>query len=338
MKWTPEQINLILQCNGKFTVKELSVHLQKPISYVVRKIYFLRKTGSIIKTKGSFNNRNDLWNKQDISCLRENARHYTTKELYQKYFSKFPSEKSVMYKCYKLGIKFKHVNPKLQPNFKDLTGKIFGKWLVIKRENNSKNGGCRWLVKCNCGSNKTSIVNTNQLKSGRSKSCGCYLKEILNKRAHDLKGKKFGKLTVIEKTDEKNRLGIVWKCKCDCGNVIDVVSSCLLSPKRLGIIKSCGCSNLPNTNFVDLTGKRYNRLLVIKRLENGKNDRNAYWLCRCDCGKETKVATRHLNYGNVSSCGCYKRNQTSLVCSSEEHKNWCRMVGSMYGGRKKKEM
>lgn len=34
----------------------------------------------------------------------------------------------------------------------------------------------------------------------------------------DLKGRKFGKLTVIEKTDRRYKRGVVWLCECKCGN------------------------------------------------------------------------------------------------------------------------
>lgn len=34
----------------------------------------------------------------------------------------------------------------------------------------------------------------------------------------DLTGKKFGKLTVIKKAEDKKYSRIHWECKCDCGN------------------------------------------------------------------------------------------------------------------------
>ena len=54
----------------------------------------------------------------------------------------------------------------------------------------------------------------------------------------DLTGKKFDKLLVLEKTNKRQDSGsIVWKCQCECGNVIE------LSSKRLinHINVSCGC-------------------------------------------------------------------------------------------------
>lgn len=56
-------------------------------------------------------------------------------------------------------------------------------------------------------------------------------------------------------------------------------------------------------NFIDETGNRYGRLVVLKRAENNKNTK-AYWLCRCDCGNETVVRGSSLRYGSTRSCGC----------------------------------
>lgn len=57
-------------------------------------------------------------------------------------------------------------------------------------------------------------------------------------RVIDLTGKKIGRLEVIEKTDKRNESGsILWKCKCDCGNI------CYVPTKRLNNenTRSCGC-------------------------------------------------------------------------------------------------
>ena len=61
-------------------------------------------------------------------------------------------------------------------------------------------------------------------------------------RIHHLKGKRFGRLLVIEEVDPyicvtagtKSRR---WECLCDCGNYTLVVQNYLLS----GRTKSCGC-------------------------------------------------------------------------------------------------
>lgn len=60
--------------------------------------------------------------------------------------------------------------------------------------------------------------------------------------------------------------------------------------------------------FIDLTGQKFGRLTVIKRVEN-RNKQTA-WLCKCDCGNEAIVIGGMLKNGNTKSCGCYKRDRT----------------------------
>jgi hypothetical protein len=52
----------------------------------------------------------------------------------------------------------------------DLTGRTFGKWLVLPR-NDSNHRHCKWLVQCECG--KLRLVAGQDLLNGRSSSCGC---------------------------------------------------------------------------------------------------------------------------------------------------------------------
>lgn len=60
------------------------------------------------------------------------------------------------------------------------------------------------------------------------------------------------------------------------------------------------------SKLIDLTGKQFGRLSVIKRSANGKNGQ-AYWQCVCACGNTTIVRGTHLTSGKVSSCGCYSQ-------------------------------
>lgn len=56
-------------------------------------------------------------------------------------------------------------------------------------------------------------------------------------RAVDITGKRFGRLTALEKTDMRCCGRIVWKCVCDCGE-ITYVDTCRL---KTGTTRSCGC-------------------------------------------------------------------------------------------------
>ena len=50
-------------------------------------------------------------------------------------------------------------------------------------------------------------------------------------------GDKFNRLTTLEKTNKRLNRSIVYKCRCDCGNITYVKSTNLVK----GLIKSCGC-------------------------------------------------------------------------------------------------
>jgi tRNA(Ile2) C34 agmatinyltransferase TiaS len=122
--------------------------------------------------------------------------------------------------------------------FVDMTGRKFGYWTVIERCKNDKNGNSVWLCKCKCGSVKN--IMGSYLRTGNSKSCGCYAKELNSKGRHfiDLTGEKFGKWTVISRIPYiGKRSSAYWLCKCDCGTTKSVSSQSL----RIGDTKSCGC-------------------------------------------------------------------------------------------------
>lgn len=56
------------------------------------------------------------------------------------------------------------------------------------------------------------------------------------------------------------------------------------------------------SSYIDLTGQRFERLVVISysKTVNG----GAHWLCECDCGKLRIASASNLKKGYVKSCGC----------------------------------
>lgn len=56
---------------------------------------------------------------------------------------------------------------------------------------------------------------------------------------------------------------------------------------------------------IDISGKRYGKLIAIERIPPKTNKKNrSLWKCICDCGKETVVRLDMLKNGNTKSCGC----------------------------------
>lgn len=130
-------------------------------------------------------------------------------------------------------------------------------------------------------------------------------------KAKDLTGIRFGRLIAIKKTDKRKDGCIVWKCQCDCGNVVEVPSRALNS----GNTSSCGCLHKETVSKMfskDLTNLRFGKLVALKPTKERKHG-SIVWNCICDCGNEYSVSAESLLNGNTLSCGCLKSKGNQLI-------------------------
>ena len=116
----------------------------------------------------------------------------------------------------------------------NLTGKRFGKLVVLSRSTKRSHGSIYWNCHCDCGREK--IINGANLRRGITRSCGCNTAISAHARAKDLSGRHFGKLIALEPTDIRKGSFVVWKCLCtNCG------STCYIPSGRLNHGQlSCG--------------------------------------------------------------------------------------------------
>ena len=56
---------------------------------------------------------------------------------------------------------------------------------------------------------------------------------------------------------------------------------------------------------IDMIGKKFGMLTVVKRAPNRMGEKISWWLCRCECGVEKEIRRTHLMIGNTKSCGCH---------------------------------
>lgn len=85
-------------------------------------------------------------------------------------------------------------------------------------------------------------------------------------------------------------------------------------------------SNGWNT-LIDLTGKKFGNLLVIKRAFNPKDHRQ--WVCVCEkCGTQLNVRSYNLrnNQINCHTCALKERSITHGKSKSIEYCTWSRMI------------
>lgn len=71
---------------------------------------------------------------------------------------------------------------------------------------------------------------------------------------------------------------------------------------------------------LDLVGKRFGRLVVIKKLKQRAKNSSVLWQCLCDCGRITIVRNDHLQSSNTRSCGCLQKEIASKA--NTKHGMW----------------
>lgn len=211
----------------------------------------------------------------------------------------------------------------------NLIGGKFGRWKILQLVGKNKFGKRLCVCRCDCGNTKTLVLSN--VRNGHTKSCGCFRNETTSKRSFkDLTRKKFGKLTVQRLSGKKKRGNYLWVCLCDCGREAIVSSSNLLT----GETKSCGCLHkevVHDRCFKDLTGERFGRL-AVQRYAGKNKHKQSLWLCICDCGIETTVASNLLTGHRTQSCGCLRREKLILAkithnrSGTSEYETWGGMI------------
>jgi hypothetical protein len=131
-----------------------------------------------------------------------------------------------------------------------------------------------WLCECSCQDKTRKIIRECLLKNGNSKSCGCLKRELQTSEAnhlrlmqqnqkfknttgrvrprHNIIGKKFGMLTVVEQIDDFIHPGgqrfAQYRCRCDCGEFVNVVGNDLTRKEAADHKPKthCGCQSSKN--------------------------------------------------------------------------------------------
>jgi len=148
-------------------------------------------------------------------------------------------------------------------------------------------------------------------------------------RVRDLTGKKFGRLTYLCESTKRYRGQIVAKFRCDCGNMVFLGKYAVTSGHTI----SCGCWRKEvlkkgQRGFKDISGKRFGRVLVLYRVDDGKQGQ-AIWLCLCDCGTIVEIPGVKLIGKRKSSCGCLQKDSIMKFHESKREMKIGRKVGRL---------
>lgn len=188
----------------------------------------------------------------------------------------------------------------------NMIGQKFGRLTVIgKSEKRDSTRAVYWDCKCDCGGTKT--VRGTTLRAGRANSCGCLMAENYSKGTTKIAiiGQRFGRLTVIEESDERTSCGEVkYLCLCDCGNTKVVAGTSL----RYGKTRSCGCL------LSQASGER--------SFKHGMTDHPLYkiWsgiIQRCHC--ETDTAYKYYGERGIFVCDEWRHDAEAFINWSLSH-------------------
>lgn len=120
-----------------------------------------------------------------------------------------------------------------------------------------------------------------------------------------------------------------WSCQCDCGRRVDAFYTDLRSGKST----SCGCKQRAGT---PVPAERVGSVVVLRALgsEVIHGKQRLVFLCRCDCGVETKRLGQDLRTarktGHNISCGCGVGHQVPKGADSQAWRGYGGLTGSCW--------
>ena len=167
----------------------------------------------------------------------------------------------------------------------DLTGKKFGRLTVIKRDEDriqpSGQHKARWLCKCDCGNPNLISVDGYNLKSGHTKSCGCFNSECASKRhkqynTYDLSGEygigytNKGEEFYFDLEDYDKIKDYCWRIDNKDHYVVTTFKGKILCFHRIIMNINDSSLDVDHINHVKHNNRKSN-LRIVKRNQNASN-------------------------------------------------------------------
>ena len=134
----------------------------------------------------------------------------------------------------------------------------------------------------------------------------------------DLTNQQFGLLTAIRPLGSKPRQGVIWLCRCACGNEKEIPAFRLSG----GHIQSCGCLkkvHAASIHRTNITGQQFGYLTALRPTDKRSAAGSVVWELRCDCGGIAHYDVSTLISGRAVSCGCLRSGARAEACTRQWH-------------------
>lgn len=152
----------------------------------------------------------------------------------------------------------------------------------------------------------------------------------------DLTGQQFGLWGVLERAGTSANGAALWRCRCACGRLFDVLRHSLVSGRstrcrycgraKAVITKADRPKPLPSakppgrqtSRLDDLTWRQFGRWKVLYHVGFDKHN-NALWKCECECGIQATIQAGNLRSGRSTQCrSCGARGRANRTTTREE--------------------
>jgi hypothetical protein len=155
------------------------------------------------------------------------------------------------------------------------------------------------------------------------------------RHAKDLTGQRFGRLTALESTGEKNKWGsYLWLCQCDCGN------RTMVSATNFGRTQSCGCilsevatiKAKTSIAYCEYRQQDYKEGTCLHLLNNNPRKNNTSGVKGVHWDKRQKVWLADLFFqGKRVVHKSFKHKDDAIACRKEAEERYFKPMLEKYG-------